>query len=309
MYHQQVLKEAKLWYTSQSPPCSPTQEQISKFDEYGEACAPCFDTSGILFDWEASQTSNWNRRVIELLADKFVSLMAIKDPQHKLNGGQPYKRTDAAKVFKTRLRYQCRPRTTSLETKAKEQARARRLNRRQTVFHLQFPSFELVNKPCLFIKRFERREKIVKYMRDLLPSDETWKAAERVVGILGHHGVSEDESEPGEGSNPRRKVIRALYRPWLNPAITTLVAGIDSYAATADDAAMRQKPGNVGFHRLSINTAKVDKREHMVRLPRNFYTDDYYKGLTALKQRQLCAKEAVEIPQLVCSSLDCYSRF
>ena len=154
----------------------------------------------------------------------------------------------------------------------------------------------------LITQTFKRRERIV---ADNWGGSEIWSQVNKVLRRLDVAGMSSDESDDGYTRvptvNPRsQKRLRRVRLQWLSPAISDLFAAVETY----DKPALRPREvflrrGNLPLYRDPTAKRTDDKRPPILELPRNWYDDEWYKGLGRLGQLLIRATPEEPIPVLV----------
>lgn len=130
-----------------------------------------------------------------------------------------------------------------------------------------------------------------------------WGNIKKVLTDIGIQGMSGDETD-SNASSSRFKGMRRLKHPWLNPKIMELWVALDSYEDAINDELLvkiRNRRGNAGLPRSK--GARQDSSVPASKfLPRNWYSDDWWKKLSEGAQLEVAAEDPVEIPTLVLRS-------
>jgi len=118
--------------------------------------------------------------------------------------------------------------------------------------------------------------------------------------------MSSDESED-EVPRPRRsdrdlKKVRRVAIEWLNPQFSELWASVETYDNIPFDAILHRR-GNAALSRAHVARRVDKKRPPIIGLPRNWYKDDWYRGLQGFQQKKLFSRADEPIPALVCNLL------
>jgi hypothetical protein len=143
-------------------------------------------------------------------------------------------------------------------------------------------------------------------VEDNWDDSEIWSQVNKVLSRLDVAGMSSDESDDGYRRvpivNPRpQKRLRRVRLRWLSPGISDLFAAVETYDKTSlrpEEVHLRR--GNLPLYRDPIAKRTDDKRPPILELPRNWYDDDWYKGLGRLGQLLIGAMPEQPIPVLVC---------
>jgi hypothetical protein len=150
---------------------------------------------------------------------------------------------------------------------------------------------------------FKRRERVVADNWGDNPA--VWSKVNKVLKRLDIPGMSSDESDDEHVMtptvNPRpQKRIRRVRLPWLNPEISDLFAAVETYdnRTTLQERFLRR--GNLPLYRDPVAKRTDSKRQPLLGLPRNWYDDDWFRGLGRLDQRLMNAATEEPIPVLVC---------
>lgn len=107
---------------------------------------------------------------------------------------------------------------------------------------------------------------------------------------LGAEGMSGDESDHLNGH--RRYVIRKLN--WRSDEVTHMLRALDALVLvshwTSDG---RPRPGK--FPHIRLHSDKVENREPVRNLPRNFYHPEWLETLDKYERRELNMSKSVEL--------------
>ncbi|KAG6381508.1 hypothetical protein JVT61DRAFT_92 [Boletus reticuloceps] len=144
-----------------------------------------------------------------------------------------------------------------------------------------------------------RRQRIAQqnHFRDA----ETWDAVSRVTERLGLEGMSGDETDTPPGVYP--KAVRRIEISWINPRISQLFHAVDSYESSIREENMRSRLGNAPLLRHYEPRTKNMRAKAISSLPRNWYDDSWFKGLSTGERVALSAGEDAELPTLASVSL------
>ncbi|KAI9573727.1 hypothetical protein HD554DRAFT_2035461 [Boletus coccyginus] len=125
---------------------------------------------------------------------------------------------------------------------------------------------------------------------------ETWDAIRKIIDKLGVEGMSGDETDCPPASKPR--VLWCLELPWINPAIFRLFLSVETYESAHRIENMLEQVGNLLLKRCWEAGRKEVKSTPIPELPRNWYDDDWFKGLAAGAHSVLSVRKYIAIPSL-----------
>lgn len=154
---------------------------------------------------------------------------------------------------------------------------------------------------------YTRRAKIIKHHKELGVDVEFWGGMGGVLEMLGRQGMSSDESENEEPTQPSptaraRKRVRRKPRNWLNPQIALLWERVEkSYNALPEES----RRGNPPYERIfaanpspSPDTSKPQYLSVVKHLPTNWYDRLYWVGLTSQAQKSVSKTAPIPLPRL-----------
>lgn len=128
--------------------------------------------------------------------------------------------------------------------------------------------------------------------------DAFWTFLANMTASLGLGGMSEDDSGDETSRNlnrERRFVVRIL--DWRSEKLISYLDHIDR-AKQPTNAFGKLAPGNVPRQRVRQVGGKILRAQAVSELPRNFYDDMWFAGLSAADKSALRATAAVEFPPL-----------
>ncbi|KAF8550594.1 hypothetical protein OG21DRAFT_1525019 [Imleria badia] len=123
-----------------------------------------------------------------------------------------------------------------------------------------------------------------------------WDATGKIITRLDVEGMSGDETDSPHGFNP--KVLRCLEFPWINPTISHLFKALESYEPALRLENMMEQIGNSPLERCWEAARKDIKSRVVAGLPRNWYDDSWFQGLSAGAHSVLTSRRDVGIPTL-----------
>ncbi|KAI9459519.1 hypothetical protein HD554DRAFT_2041861 [Boletus coccyginus] len=126
---------------------------------------------------------------------------------------------------------------------------------------------------------------------------ETWDTIAKIIAMLDVEGMSGDETDSPPTWKP--KGLRRLELTWLSPSISLLFRSVESYEPAVRIENMREQIGNSSFVRHWEPRSKDTKSGPVGGLPRNWYNDDWFRGLDSGARKMLVAQKEVAIPTLV----------
>ena len=109
--------------------------------------------------------------------------------------------------------------------------------------------------------------------------------------------MSGDETDTASGVCP--KFVRRVEIPWLSPRISQLVHAMDSYEPSVREESMYSRLGNTSLARHYEPCKKNTRTKAISSLPRNWYDDVWFRGLSAGERTFLSVLADVELPSLV----------
>lgn len=109
--------------------------------------------------------------------------------------------------------------------------------------------------------------------------------------------MSGDETDSPPGIYP--KVLRRIEIPWLSPSISQLLHAVESYEPSLREENMRSHIGNSSLRRYFEPRKKNNLAKPLAGLPRNWYSDEWFRGLSTGQRAILSPKNDVELPKLV----------
>lgn len=142
---------------------------------------------------------------------------------------------------------------------------------------------------------FARRQKIVSQNRARDP--ERWDSIHKMIGRLGVEGMSGDESDSPPVSKP--KTLRRIELPWIDLSISHLFKSLETYESAVRQENMLEQIGNSSLKRHWEAGRKELRSTPVPGLPRNWYDDLWFQGLTTGARSMLSARKDVDIPSLV----------
>ncbi|KAI9462601.1 hypothetical protein HD554DRAFT_2041178 [Boletus coccyginus] len=140
-----------------------------------------------------------------------------------------------------------------------------------------------------------RRKRIV--MENRFRDPETWDTITKIIAMLDVEGMSGDEMDSPPTWKP--KGLRRLELTWLSPSISLLFRSVESYEPAIRIENMREQIGNSSFVHHWEPRSKDTKSGPVGGLPRNWYNDDWFRGLDSGARKMLVARKEVAIPTLV----------
>ncbi|KAF9232692.1 hypothetical protein BU15DRAFT_80961 [Melanogaster broomeanus] len=144
------------------------------------------------------------------------------------------------------------------------------------------------------IAKEERRMKIAEQNRSRDPAK--WDTIRTIIECLDLEGMSGDETDSTSGVKP--KVVRRVELPWISSAISTLFNSVESYESALREENMLEKIGNSSLERHFEARRKNGKATAVPGLPRNWYNDNWFQGLTHGAHSMLSACKDVPVPTL-----------
>jgi len=124
---------------------------------------------------------------------------------------------------------------------------------------------------------------------------DTWDTLFYIVDTLTIAGMSSDESDTNESNRP---IYRVKRRAWRSKALTRYLILVD-HDQNKTNAYGNIRSGNPPRTRVRHSNNALSVRDPPTNLPINFYNEDWYSGLTNKQKRDLAAKDAVELPEVV----------
>jgi hypothetical protein len=295
-------------------PTQVSEDVLRSFDRDGQ---PTPDITNVRLDWTASLIkSKWNKQTTGLLAEAF--LLALQA------GEYPEVKYDSKTMTIDSLTKMCAEKLNRVHERAhfsrvasetidetilqaiherpqRQLTRSRRNTRRQNVCH--YGDVHLFTVSLLITQTYKRRQRIVAENGNTDP--ELWSQIRKVLNRLDVQGMSSDESDDEYSRapivNPRpQKRLRRVRLQWLNQQITDLFVAVETYDKTSIQHYLRR--GNLPLYRDPIAKQINTERRAIPCLPRNWYDDNWFKGLHHLDQMLLGAAAEEPIPVLVCTS-------
>ena len=126
--------------------------------------------------------------------------------------------------------------------------------------------------------------------------DESWSFLHRLMTTLGRDGMSSDETEVEDQHGYRRpyKKCRVKRRAWRSKQLEPYMKMVDR-ECNRKNVYGNDRPGNRPHVRVRPARKVSQRRNIPPYLPRNFYDDDWYDGLTAMQKRELAAVPPVRL--------------
>ena len=109
--------------------------------------------------------------------------------------------------------------------------------------------------------------------------------------------MSGDETDCPPAAKP--KALQCLELPWINPGISCLFQFVETYESAQRIENMLEQVGNLSLKHCWKAGRKEGKLTPIPGLPRNWYNDDWFKGLTAGARLMLSVCKDIAIPSLV----------
>lgn len=123
-----------------------------------------------------------------------------------------------------------------------------------------------------------------------------WGKVKQTLDLLGPQGMSGDETDTAQ-SVGIKKVVR-LTLPWLDPGITSLWNAVDTYENAVSEECIMTVRGNKHLER--VGTARIAKKTNpLPNLPRNWYSNEWYRTLSPSAKMKLGARPHLDVPTLV----------
>ncbi|KAG6372577.1 hypothetical protein JVT61DRAFT_7690 [Boletus reticuloceps] len=141
---------------------------------------------------------------------------------------------------------------------------------------------------------FIRRRRIAQQNRFRKP--ETWEEVSKVIDRLGVEGMSGDETDSPPGVYP--KAVRRIETPWINSRISQLLQAVDSYESSLREENMLSPLGNAPFLRHYESRTKNMRAKAIHSLPKNWYDELWFRGLSSGERDFLFVVADVELPAL-----------
>lgn len=170
--------------------------------------------------------------------------------------------------------------------------------RRRSVSSIRFANSHFLLNAS--IQLYTRRERTAR--ENLERDPQVWKGVQTLLTALGPAGMSGDETDHQTPySKPRRRPKKTLrvISPWINKDISDLLQCVDSYEHAVSNECIIAPRGNQPLERLDYSVLAT-KSTPVQKLPRNWYANDWYCGLSAAGKVGLQAAKDVPIPRLVC---------
>ena len=167
----------------------------------------------------------------------------------------------------------------------------RKNTRRQTVSPVCLYEFMVTYRSVqLFDDRFAIASINSEDGRDVL-----WTFVAKVVASLGTGGMSEDESS-AEDPNERKFVIRIM--DWRSARLLPYIQVVDR-ARKLTNIFSKFSAGNMPRKRTRLPGGRIWVERAVPGLPRNFYDDTWYAGLSEADRVALRAVDSVIFPPLI----------
>ncbi|KAH7917307.1 hypothetical protein BV22DRAFT_1135521 [Leucogyrophana mollusca] len=247
------------------PPPSVAAEVVRAFEE-DNIGGP--DLSHMLLDWGHSfKRSLWNKEAVALLCFDF---------QDKLKGG-----IYNTVVYDPNIMTLDFIRHVLLDKLERPQASFRRNERAD-------------ENPGQKTQTFTRCNRIIEENRHRDP--QLWDSVEDVLTALGSGGMSGDETDTTPDTRPKR--LRRVALPWINSDISELFNAVESYEAANRTERLTVPVGNQSFPREFYALRNDQLQKAVPGLPRNWYDDNWIRGLSHGIQQMLCVQSPKSIPSL-----------
>ncbi|KIK73067.1 hypothetical protein PAXRUDRAFT_21266 [Paxillus rubicundulus Ve08.2h10] len=124
---------------------------------------------------------------------------------------------------------------------------------------------------------------------------EKWDVIQMITQWLDVEGMSGDETDYILGT---KKVVRRIELPWISPVISNLFKSIESYQSAFQEGNMLEKVGNTSLEHRWEAGRKVRKAAAIPGLPRNWYNDKWFQGLSPSAHLMLSVSKDVQVPSL-----------